>query len=78
MKTKIREIIEDGLCDFSNPLEINGKEFGMFVDYEDFDKLLDKLEKELLKLMTNAVNRAYKNALRKIKTELKTNNEKSN
>jgi len=36
-------------------------------DFIIFERDFDKLEKELQTLMTKAVNRAYKNALKKLK-----------
>lgn len=60
--TNIREIIEKYV--YNNPIcDSDGDEHNNYsIDEDDFDKL----EKELQRLMTKAVNKAYDNAKRKL------------
>ncbi len=63
MKNKIREIIEK-YAPIDSYLAIHGFKANQckIIHYEDFDKL----EKDLQTLMTKAVNRAFKNAEKKL------------
>lgn len=63
--SKIREIMHNNLSGWDN---VSKKDSPKIVcEYRYYEEDFDKLETELQELMTNAVNRQYKNALKKIK-----------